>query len=193
MAAKKRKKKRPFTKAKKTFGFGTLPIPASKSTAHITHKELLAITGSFAAGVVLTHVIGNNLFSVGSGAVIGITGAVKKNIYLSSLGLGMVLTTPASALAQNMNGVPEDELNGLSFKNFSAGAQQRIGTFFSSFKDKFQLPKKAASTENGTDGLGTVYRDTFKQPDLAELDRLEQQIDNMNGLFGDDMPSNREY
>ncbi len=192
MAAKKRKKKRPFTKQKKSFGFGALSIPASKAAAHMTHKELLAVAGSFAAGVVLTHVIGNNVFSVGSGAAIGITGAVKKNIYLSSLGLGMVLTTPASALAQNMNGLPEDEINGLSFKNFKAGAQHRIGTFFSSFKDKFQLPKKA-TPENGANGIGNIYPETFKQPNLAELDRLEQQIDNMNGLFGDDMPSNREY
>jgi hypothetical protein len=198
MAAHKRKKKRKSTKRKKAFGFGAISIPASSSPSRMTHYELLGVAGSFVAGAILSHAIGNNLIGAGSGLVLGGTGIYKKNIYLSSLGVGMIFSTPATALSQNMNGLPEDEVNGFSFKNFASGARQRVGTFFSTFKDKIKLPKKATEelpTDSGTNGMGNVYKSPFTQlpeSNLAELDRLEQQIEQMNGLFGDDMP-NREF
>lgn len=198
-AQNKRKKKRKSTRRKKTFGFGAIPISASNSPSKMTHIELLGVAGSFVAGAILSHAIGNNLIGVGSGIALGGTGAYKKNIYLTSLGVGMIISTPATSISQNMNGLPEDEVNGLNLKNFASGAKLRVGSFFSSFKDKFKLPKASteqpAAEQEATNGIGEVYKSPFTQiqePNMAELDRLEKQIEQMNGLFGDDMP-NREY
>jgi hypothetical protein len=203
MSSQKRKKKRKSTRRKKSFGFGSISIPASSSPSKMTHYELLGLAGSFVAGTILSHAIGNNLIGVGTGLVIGGAGGYKKNAYLTSLGVGMIFSSPASSVSQNMNGLPEDEVNGFNLKNFTSGAKLRVGSFFSSFKDKFRLPKAAEETpaapaateEEGTNGMGNIYKSPFTQipaPNMAELDRLEAQIEQMNGLFGDDMP-NREF
>lgn len=202
MGNRNRNKRKKTTPKKKKWGLGALSIPASSSPSKISHQELLGVAGSFVAGAIISHAIGNNLIGTGFGLAAGGTGLYNKNIYLAALGTGMIFSTPAVAASQNMNGLPEDEVNGLNFKNFTSGAKTRVGSFFTSFKDKFKLPKQVgasqtsttSTSEEGTNGMGDVYTNPYQiaGPDMSELDKIEKQIDAMNGLFGDELP-NREF
>jgi len=132
--------------------------------------------------------------SLAVGIPVALAGAYKDNKYLMAAGMGMIMSNGfQTGQSSTTNGV-----DGFDMKQVMQGAKDRVSKYFENFKDKLYLPSTPApDTISTTDGLlGEDNVKYFvnpyspKEPDLSELDHMEDQIANMNqgtnGLFAID-------
>jgi len=164
-------------------------IDGNKIKKSLGQGSLLVLTAA-AAGVAGAAIGKHSLLA---GLPVAIAGAYMDNKYLIAAGLGLTMSNGFQTPGQSSrtNGV-----DGLDVKQIMQGAKERVSKYFENFKDKLYLPAKPApDATSTTDGLlgGEDKVKYFvnpyspKEPDLSELDRMEDQIANMNqgtnGLF----------
>lgn len=155
-----------------------------------TAIQLASIAGGVALGRILFP-----SYSPFIGAGIGLVGLGLGNQYISSFGMGCVLS-PNTGFT-GTNGV-DDGVDGISMDVIKDRAKVLVDTF----KDKFSFPKKD-NTDNaggGTNGLNGNDKATyFVNPmkngdlDLSELDKISNQIAQMNGLLNEVDPIERNF
>lgn len=147
------------------------------------------------------------LLASGAGAALGkhsflmglpvfFLGVHKKNPYIMAAGMGLTLSNgfqkPASA-ATTTQGV-----DGFDFKKIASDARDRVGTFFENFKEKLYL-SKAQPAETTTEGLGEDQVTYFVNPysnkelDMSAIDRIQEQIAQMNQSGAAGLEVDREF
>lgn len=185
MSARKKKSSR----RKKKRGRSLSGIATAFAATKITGGELdrgqlgiglLALAGSHIAGSIL---LGNKAIWPGAAALA--LGIARKNIYWTMAGVGMFLANGYQTPAPQMSGT-EDEMDGFDLSTFASLAKDRAKNYFSSFAEKLNLPKPADQSVNGMNGNEDVKyflnpNSQVGQIDLSELDRLNAQVQSMNG------------
>ncbi len=160
---------------------------ARKGAGNMSGKQIGFAMLSFFGGTVLGTAVGK--YSGIGGLAIGGVGAWKKNIYASSFGAGMFLST-VRPVSQGTNGIEDQEMEGFSIKNITENTK----SYFQSLGQKLML--KAPSSEiNGLHGDEEVnyFINPYSQRtlDTSELDRIQDGISEMNNGtsgFGDFEP-----
>ena len=163
---------------------------ASVLTKEVSRKEIGFAMLSFFGGTIMGAALGK--YSGLGGLAIAGLGAWKQNMYATSLGAGMFLSTVPKPTGDATNGIEDEEMEGISM----ASIKENTKNYFQTLASKLML--KAAPSQDGTSGLNgeedvTYFINPYTQGsdklDTRELDRIQEQIAQMNnpvnGTFGD--------
>lgn len=163
---------------------------ASVLTKEVSRKEIGFAVLSFFGGTIMGAALGK--YSGLGGLAIAGLGAWKKNMYATSLGAGMFLSTVPKPTDNATNGLEDEDMEGISIESI----KENTKNYFQTLANKLML--KASPSQEGTSGLGgeddvTYFINPYTQSpdklDTRELDRIQEQIAQMNnpvnGTFGE--------
>lgn len=134
-----------------------------------------------------------------AGVPVTLVGFHKKNPYIIAAGLGLTLSNGFQN--QNKSATNVQGVDGLEFRQVAEEAKDRVGTFFRNFSEKLYLDKGEPSATAGLAGdnkeeqvtyFMNPYNDT-KELDMSEIDRIQEQIANMNQGMNAIEESEREF
>jgi hypothetical protein len=175
-------------KKKNGKGWGTLGfLPATKAKGEELSRSQLIISLATAIGANVAGAIVFGKYSgYASAPLIGL-GIWKKNLYLASAGAGMLV---ASGYQTPPVTPATDTPTSFDLTKIGEGMKERAGNYFKNFGEKLHLPKKADPPADGTNGLNGedekvsyyISPSEFGKLDLSELDRIQQQVEAMNGM-----------
>ncbi|MFN8414825.1 MAG: hypothetical protein U0U66_00690 [Cytophagaceae bacterium] len=161
---------------------------ASVLTKEVSRKEIGFAVLSFFGGTIMGAALGK--YSGLGGLAIAGLGAWKKNMYATSLGAGMFLSTVPKAAITGTDGIAVGEIDGISMESI----KENTKNYFQTLASKLML--KSSETE-GLNGEGeddvtyfiNPYTQSADKLDTRELDRIQEQIAQMNnpvnGTFGE--------
>ncbi|ABG58753.1 hypothetical protein [Cytophaga hutchinsonii] len=183
--AKKRKRttSRSRTRTRRTSS-ASAPLVLTKE---VSRKEIGVAVLSFFGGTIIGAALGK--YSGLGGLAIAGLGAWKKNMYATSLGAGMFLSTVPKPMGDATNGISDEEMEGVSI----ASIKENTKNYFQTLASKLML--KSSEGTNGLSGEDDVtyfinpYTQGSGKLDTRELDRIQEQIAQMNnpvnGTFGE--------
>ncbi len=189
MAGYKKKKSVRKKRARSLGGIEAVMAPTRMSQGGLETKQLgMGLLSLAGANVVGSILLGNLAIWPALGAMA--IGVWKKNLYWTMAGAGLLLANgyqkkdPAAAAVSGT----DDEMEGFDLATFTGKAKERAKNYFSSFAEKLYLPIPAAAENpvngmNGEDGVN-YYLNPYSQVgavDTSDLDKLQMQIDSMNG------------
>lgn len=172
MAARKKGRK----KRSRNKGFSGIP---GTMTKQMSRKELGLAMLSFFGGTVLGSAIGK--YSGLSGLAFAGAGVWKKNLYATSFGAGMFLST----VAKPAGSTTTESVQGLG--EFSVDAmKENTMSYLKSLGSKLMLKAPASEGTNGLNGDEVTY---FINPytqqqealDLRALDKIQEKVVQMQG------------
>ena len=182
-------KKRKRTSGTRTRSNSSAPA-ANILTKEVSRKEIGLAVLSFFGGTIMGAALGK--YSGLGGLAIAGLGAWKKNIYATSLGAGMFLSAVPKAAGDATNGIEDEDMDGISMESI----KENTKNYFQILASKLML--KAAPSQDGTSGLNgeddvtyfiNPYTQSSDKLDTSELDRIQEQIAQMNnpvnGTFGE--------
>ncbi|MBK8291010.1 MAG: hypothetical protein IPK96_08695 [Flammeovirgaceae bacterium] len=168
--------------------FGTAPVMQHPITQTVTKGGLVLLAAIAAGGA--GAALGKH--SLLAGIPVTLLGFHKKNPYIIAAGLGLTLSNGF----QNQNKTTVQGVEGFDMKQIAEQAKDRVGTFFKNFSEKLYI--KAEPT--GTAGLAGEEQVTYfvnpynaKELDMTAIDRIQEQIANMNGGMNAVDETEREF
>lgn len=178
--AKKRKRYKPKSKGL----LGAISLTPDKP---LSNKELGLLVAAITGGTIVGISIPKPLYAIG--VPVAILGVMKKNMYLTSAGIAMTLT----------GGVKTNTEAGIGDIEGLEGIKERLLAYFKNFGEGLPLPKQTQESSASNENMGDLgeeevqyftnpYNNQLASPeplDFSQLDRIEQQIDAMNGDIGD--------
>ena len=162
---------------------------ASVLTKEVSRKEIGFAVLSFFGGTIMGAALGK--YSGLGGLAIAGLGAWKKNMYATSLGAGMFLSTVPKAASTGTDGIAVGEIDGISMESI----KENTKNYFQTLASKLML--KSSEAVEGLNGEGedevtyfiNPYTQSADKLDTRELDRIQEQIAQMNnpvnGTFGE--------
>lgn len=161
--------------------FGTAPVMEHPIAQTVTKGGLVLLTAIAAGGA--GAALGKH--SLLAGIPVTLIGFHKKNSYLIAAGLGLTLSNGF----QNKS-APIQEVNGFDVKQIAEQAKDRVGTFFKNFSEKLYISKSEPTGTAGLAGENNEEQVTYfvnpynnsKELDMSAIDRIQEQIANMNGM-----------
>jgi hypothetical protein len=186
MSGKTKKKSVRKKRARSLSGIETALAPTEVLQGELEAKQLgmglLALAGANVVGSIL---LGKHAIWPAAGALA--IGIMKKNLYWTMAGAGLLLANGYQQTAPPAPAVNGTEDEGFSLASFTDQAKERAKNYFSSFAEKLYLPKQAeapaVSGMNGGDEGVNYFLNPYSQVgevDTTGLDKLQMQIDNMN-------------
>lgn len=178
----KRRKKRGRRKKRSLSGIESVLAPTKVSQGGIEAGQLgmglLTLAGANAAGSIL---LGNHAIwpAVGAMAI----GVWKKNLYWTMAGAGLFLANGYQKAVPQASGT--NGMDGFDLATFAEQAKERAMNYVSTFAEKLYLPKP--NEDAAVNGLGEGQVNYYINPytqgavDTSDLDKLQAQIDSMNG------------
>jgi hypothetical protein len=164
--------------------------PYLKSAKESGLMMLAAIAAAGAGAAIGKH-------SFFAGVPVIFLGAYKKNPYIVTAGVGLLLSNGFQKAVGASTPATTQGIDGFDFKKIASDAKDRVGTFFENFKEKLYLPKsKPAET---TEGLGEDQVTYFVNPysnkelDMSAIDRVQEQIAEMNKSVTSGLDVEREF
>jgi hypothetical protein len=161
---------------------GTTQVMEHPVAQTVTKGGLVLLTAIAAGGA--GAALGKH--SLIAGVPVTLVGFHKKNPYIIAAGLGLTLSNGFQN--QNKPATSVQGVDGLEFRQIAEEAKDRVGTFFKNFSEKLYLDKGEPSATAGLSGdskeeqvtyFMNPYNDT-KELDMSEIDRIQEQIANMN-------------
>lgn len=156
-------------------------------TKEVSRKEIGFAMLSFFGGTIMGAALGK--YSGLGGLAIAGLGAWKQNMYATSLGAGMFLSTVPKIASDAANGIADEDMEGISM----ASIKENTKNYFHTLASKLML--KSSDGTNGLSGDEDVtyfinpYTQGSDKLDTRELDRIQEQIAQMNnpvnGTFGE--------
>jgi len=156
-------------------------------TKEVSRKEIGFAMLSFFGGTIMGAALGK--YSGLGGLAIAGLGAWKQNMYATSLGAGMFLSTVPKIGSEAANGIADEDMEGISM----ASIKENTKNYFQTLTSKLML--KSSDGTNGLSGDEDVtyfinpYTQGSDKLDTRELDRIQEQIAQMNnpvnGTFGE--------
>lgn len=124
--------------------------------------------------------------SLVAGVPVALIGFHKKNPYVIAAGLGLTLSNGFQN--QNKAVANVQGIDGFDLKQVAEEAKDRVGTFFRNFSEKLYLDQGEPSATAGLAGDNKEEQVTYfmnpyndaKELDMSEIDRIQEQIANMN-------------
>jgi hypothetical protein len=160
--------------------FGTAPVMEHPIAQTVTKGGLVLLAAIAAGGA--GAALGKH--SLLAGIPVTLVGFHKKNPYIIAAGLGLTLSNGF----QNQNKTTTVQgVDGFDMKQIVEQAKDRVGTFFKNFSEKLYISKAEPSATNGLAGEEQVtyfvnpYNNS-KELDMSAIDRIQEQIANMNGM-----------
>ncbi len=162
---------------------------ASVLTKEVSRKEIGFAVLSFFGGTIMGAALGK--YSGLGGLAIAGLGAWKKNMYATSLGAGMFLSTVPKAASTGTDGIAVGEIDGISMESI----KENTKNYFQTLASKLML--KSSEAVEGLNGEGeddvtyfiNPYTQSADKLDTRALDRIQEQIAQMNtpvnGTFGE--------
>ena len=160
--------------------FGTAPVMEHPIAQTVTKGGLVLLAAIAAGGA--GAALGKH--SLLAGIPVTLVGFHKKNPYIIAAGLGLTLSNGF----QNQNKTTTVQgVDGLDMKQIAEQAKDRVGTFFKNFSEKLYISKAEPSATNGLAGEEQVTYfvnpyNNAKELDMSAIDRIQEQIANMNGM-----------
>lgn len=192
-----KRRKKASRKRRKSSGLQGLPPAIEKHINKIPGRTSRMNAGGNLASAAGGVAMGSLLFPKWSpwvGLGIGLIGWGIGNSYVTNFGVGCALS-PNTGLT-GTNGISDESMEGFSMDLIKDRAKSLAETF----KNKFTFPKKEG--EQTTEGLYGDEATYFVNPlnalsgksdiDLKELDRISNQVAQMNGLYDID-PIDRNF
>lgn len=183
MAKAKKRKRTSGTRTRNNSSAST----ASVLTKEVSRKEIGFAVLSFFGGTIMGAALGK--YSGLGGLAIAGLGAWKKNMYATSLGAGMFLSTVPKAVSTGTDGIAVGEIDGISIDSI----KENTKNYFQNLASKLMLKSsEAVEGLNGEDDVTYFINPYTQSPDkldTSELDRIQEQIAQMNnpvnGTFGE--------
>ncbi len=184
-ATKKNKKRTPKKREPHALYGGTQPAQASFTD---TAKDgLILLVTAIAAGGAGAAIGKHSLLA---GIPLTFLGIHKRSKLLVALGLGLTLSNGFQKKGQSASTSITTSVEGFDLKQIGQDAKERVGTFFQNFSQKLYLPQPA--TDQSTSGIGDEEVTYFVNPynngagdlDMSELDKIQQQVAQMNKQGG---------
>ena len=176
---RKRKKNRGRGKRKSYKGLSGVAQVMEHPIANTVTKGSLILLAAIAAGGAGAALGKHSLIA---GVPVTLVGFHKKNPYLIAAGLGLTLSNGFQRKDQQQ--VTTQGVDGFDLKLVAEQAKDRVGTFFKNFSEKLYLK----SGEEGAAGLAGENDVTYfvnpytpKGLDMSAIDRVQEQIAQMNG------------
>ncbi len=160
--------------------FGTAPVMEHPIAQTVTKGGLVLLAAIAAGGA--GAALGKH--SLLAGIPVTLVGFHKKNPYIIAAGLGLTLSNGF----QNQNKTTTVQgVDGFDMKQIAEQAKDRVGTFFKNFSEKLYISKAEPSATNGLAGEEQVTYfvnpyNNAKELDMSAIDRIQEQIANMNGM-----------
>ena len=160
--------------------FGTAPVMEHPIAQTVTKGGLVLLAAIAAGGA--GAALGKH--SLLAGIPVTLVGFHKKNPYIIAAGLGLTLSNGF----QNQNKTTTVQgVDGFDMKQIAKQAKDRVGTFFKNFSEKLYISKAEPSATNGLAGEEQVTYfvnpyNNAKELDMSAIDRIQEQIANMNGM-----------
>jgi hypothetical protein len=186
MGRKRRKSKRKHHR--KSFGLSGISGAMEHPVVGTIAKGGLVLLAAIAAGGAGAALGKHSLIA---GVPVTLIGFHKKNPYLIAAGLGLTLSNGFQLANQ---AAPVQAVEGFDMKQIAEQAKDRVGTFFKNFSEKLYISKPVEGLE-GSDQV-TYFVNPYnsaKELDMSAIDRVQEQIAQMNkGTGGIDEPD-REF
>ena len=160
--------------------FGTAPVMEHPIAQTVTKGGLVLLAAIAAGGA--GAALGKH--SLLAGIPVTLVGFHKKNPYIIAAGLGLTLSNGF----QNQNKTTTVQgVDGFDMKLIAEQAKDRVGTFFKNFSEKLYISKAEPTATNGLAGEEQVTYfvnpyNNAKELDMSAIDRIQEQIANMNGM-----------
>ena len=162
--------------------FGTAQVMEHPVAQTVTKGGLVLLTAIAAGGA--GAALGKH--SLLAGIPLTLLGFHKKNQYLIAAGLGLTLSNGF----QNQNKTTAVQgVEGFDMKQMAEQAKDRVGTFFKNFSEKLYLSKGEPTATAGLAGENSEDQVSYfmnpysaKELDMSAIDRIQEQIANMNGM-----------
>jgi hypothetical protein len=137
--------------------------------------------------------------SLVAGVPVALIGFHKKNPYIIAAGLGLTLSNGFQN--QIKSGTNVQGVDGFDLKQVAEQAKDRVGTFFRNFSEKLYLDKGEPSATAGLEGDNQADQVTYfvnpygdtKELDMSAIDRIQEQIANMNQVVSAIDDPDREF
>ena len=162
--------------------FGTAQVMEHPVAQTVT-KGGLVILAAIAAGGAGAALGKHSLLA---GIPVTLLGFHKSNPYIIAAGLGLTLSNGF----QNQNKPTVQGVDGFDMKQIAEEAKDRVGTFFKNFSEKLYISKAEPTGTAGLAGENNEEQVTYfvnpynnsKELDMSAIDRIQEQIANMNGM-----------
>ena len=186
----KRKKSKNKKQAHGNALFGTTQVMEHPVAQTVTKGGLVLLAAIAAGGA--GAALGKH--SLLAGIPVTLLGFHKKNPYLIAAGLGLTLSNGFQN--QNKTVATVEAVNGFDVKQIAEQAKDRVGTFFKNFSEKLYISKAEPVAIAGLGGDNNDEQVSYfvnpynnvKEIDMSAIDRIQEQIANMNGMNAvDDM------
>jgi hypothetical protein len=153
-------------------------VKAATPYLQTTKEGLLMLLAAIAAGGA-GAAIGKHSFL--AGIPVTLIGVHKQNKYVIAAGLGLVMSNGFQKQGTATETASTESVEGFDFKQISADAKDRVGTFFKNFGEKLYLSKETIAGLAGDDDV-TYFVNPYskKELDMSAIDRIQEQIAQMN-------------
>jgi hypothetical protein len=174
------------------FGAPVMEHPVAQTVTKGGLVLLAAIAAGGAGAALGKH-------SLLAGIPVTLVGFHKKNPYIIAAGLGLTLSNGFQN--QNKTTAPVQGVDGFDFKQITEQAKDRVGTFFKNFSEKLYISPGEPTPTAGLTGDSKHEQVTYfvnpynktKELDMSEIDRIQEQIANMNGGMNAIEETEREF